>query len=319
MGMESTDIRMRAQPRGMDWPIVAFFALAYALAWGVFLAMRLVAQRAGMDDTTEFLRCVEALDFKAVPGELALPPWLLYALSRVADFAFSIAGVTLIAFTAGKAGLRELVRSLIRWRMPFFVALAAFLPMFLYFGAALLAAASNPEVRDSFDLSSGALAAAFFGAETGIIFHLLFRGAMGEELGLRGFALPRLQARFGPVRASLIIGVFWYLWHLPILVGRGTSQVLLFGVLVLLLTFIFTWLYNGSGGSLLPGLVFHAIQNSEEAFERLLPAMKGTSWEGPASVGLLLFGIAATVRVIQTRRRAKSEVEPKSTSVVTLE
>jgi membrane protease YdiL (CAAX protease family) len=175
----------------------------------------------------------------------------------------------------------------------------------LYAGASALAVTGSAEVRQSLDLSGNALAAALFGAEAGIVFHLFFRGAMGEELGLRGFALPRLQARLGAVRASLTIGVFWYLWHLPVLIGRGLVELALYGVLVMLLTFIFTWLYNGSGGSLIPGLIFHAIQNSEDAFERVLPAMKDTDWEAPATLALFIFGIAATVRVVQRHRKER--------------
>ena len=41
---------------------------------------------------------------------------------------------------------------------------------------------------------------------------------MGEELGLRGFALPRLQERMPPFQASLVIGALWGAWHLPVLI-----------------------------------------------------------------------------------------------------
>ncbi len=292
----------RPKETGIDWPIVAFFTMAYAIAWSVFLLFRGFAQHAGVESTTAFFGYVEAYDFDAITGELLLPPWLLYLLSRVVDFSFSIAGVALIAVTAGRAGLSDLGRRLVKWRMPLVVALAALIPFFLYLMASLLMASSDVTVRESLDLSPNAIWIALFGIEAGILFHLFFRGALGEELGLRGFALPRLQERHGAVRASLIIGVLWYAWHLPILVERGAATMVLYGVIVILLTFIFTWLYNGSGGSLIPGLIFHAIQNSEDAFERMLPGMKDTSWEAPASVGLLLTGILFTVLVVRGKR-----------------
>jgi membrane protease YdiL (CAAX protease family) len=305
--MTGTTTSKYPRHRGVDWPVVAFFVLAYAIAWGTILAMVPVARHAGMDSVAKFLGRVEALDFAAIPGELLLPQWFLYGLTRIADFAFSISGVILIAYTGGLAGLRELVARLTRWRISPLIAFAAFVPFFLYLVASLLKASGDLAIMNSLDLSSTAIVAALFGAETGIIFHIFFRGAMGEELGLRGFALPRLQARYSPVRASLIIGTFWFLWHLPALIGRSPAQFVIFGISVMLLSFIFTWLFNGSGGSLLPGIVFHALQNSEDAFERIFPALKGTSWEAPASIGLLLIGVAITGLVICSSKNSRKE------------
>ena len=53
-------------------------------------------------------------------------------------------------------------------------------------------------------------------------------------------------------------------------------QVVVFLLLAFVLNFIFTWLFNGSGGSLLPVMVFHAAQNAEEIFEALFPRLVGT-------------------------------------------
>src|SRR5215204_5322789 len=46
--------------------------------------------------------------------------------------------------------------------------------------------------------------------------HIFLGGALGEEPGWRGFALPRLQSLHGPLVGSLILGVLWSLWHLPL-------------------------------------------------------------------------------------------------------
>lgn len=307
MRSEATENGTTANRRGADWAVVTFFVIAYAVAWGAFGVMSFAAGRLSIAETAAFMGRVEALDFGPDPGELLLPSWALYALSRVADFSFSIAGVVMIAWTAGKVGLRDLLDRLTRWRISPKWYLAACAPLFFYAAASALAAANDTAVGESLDVSGRAWAAALFGAQTGIVFHLLFRGSMGEELGLRGFALPRLQGRYGPVGASLVIGLFWYLWHLPVLLGRGPVELALYGVLVMLLSFIFTWLYNGSGGSLLPGLLFHAIQNSEDAFERLMPALKGTDWEGPSSLALLVFGLAVTTLIVRSARRRNAE------------
>jgi uncharacterized protein len=83
--------------------------------------------------------------------------------------------------------------------------------------------------------------------------------AVGEELGWRGFALPRLQARHGPIGASVRIGVAWALWHLPLFVlladydNAGTdvvSVVSMFAIFTAGLTsglsVIQTWLYTAN-------------------------------------------------------------------------
>ncbi len=93
------------------------------------------------------------------------------------------------------------------------------------------------------------------------IWAMLFGGPLNEEIGWRGFALPRLQLRFSPLVASLIIGTLWGLWHVPLhfmdTYGGGA-----FGAIIRLqeipVAVIFTWLYNRSKGSLLVMLLLHA-------------------------------------------------------------
>ncbi|MDZ7689429.1 MAG: CPBP family intramembrane glutamic endopeptidase [Halobacteriales archaeon] len=91
-------------------------------------------------------------------------------------------------------------------------------------------------------------------------------GGGNEELGWRGFALPRLQENYSDLTASFVIGVLWFLWHLPLFFVEGSSQVgvplYYYGVAVVALSFVFTWLYNQTDGSVLLPMVLHASVNT---------------------------------------------------------
>jgi membrane protease YdiL (CAAX protease family) len=94
------------------------------------------------------------------------------------------------------------------------------------------------------------------------IFILLFI-ALGEEPGWRGFLLPRLQARHGALRASLILGAIWALWHLPLFGNEfKADQILPFLISVFAGSIVLTRLFNGSGGSALLPMLMHATINT---------------------------------------------------------
>ena len=276
---------------GIDRPLVAFFVLAYALAWGIWVLMIGLADNAGMG-TSDFAEAIENGNFDLVNSDV--PSWLLYFITRVQDFSFTIAGLIMITATAGSDGLRQLGKRLVKWRISIGWYLAGLIPVGLYGIAAILAASSR---NGTATITASTLNTILFSLSSGLVVSLLLRGSMGEELGLRGFALPRLQQRTTPTKASLIIGVFWALWHLPVLLDRNPAVAALLMVLIIGLSFIFTWLFNGSGGSLIPPLLFHATQNWEEAFETIYPVIIDTDWETPATLALLPLGLLAATLI----------------------
>jgi hypothetical protein len=97
----------------------------------------------------------------------------------------------------------------------------------------------------------------------GLIILNLLQGATGEEAGWRGFALPRLQEIHGPVKASLILGLIWSFWHLPLWLISGYSghdllmYVLAFNVSIISLTFLLTWISSKTPNSLIPIVITH--------------------------------------------------------------
>lgn len=90
--------------------------------------------------------------------------------------------------------------------------------------------------------------------------------ALIEEVGWRGYALPRLQARYGALAASLLLGIIWAFWHLPqwLIPVTGQADKWPFGVFLLhtvAFSVLLTWLYNHSAGTLWPVILAHAAFN----------------------------------------------------------
>jgi membrane protease YdiL (CAAX protease family) len=99
-----------------------------------------------------------------------------------------------------------------------------------------------------------------------------------EEVGWRGFALPRLQLRFDAIWAALVLGVLWALWHLPELISEPTGQrpPVQFVVWTLALSVIFSWLYNSTNGSLPIVIISHAAIDTAGRF--MLPEFAGKGY-----------------------------------------
>jgi len=92
-------------------------------------------------------------------------------------------------------------------------------------------------------------------------------GPLQEEFGWRGYALPRLQSRFNAVTSGIILGFFWWLWHLPAVFIPGrfmTDDLAVFLALLAVITLtaiLFTWIYNNTNGSVLAAMLTHASMN----------------------------------------------------------
>jgi membrane protease YdiL (CAAX protease family) len=110
------------------------------------------------------------------------------------------------------------------------------------------------------------------------VFFAIFTGPVSEEFGWRGYLLPRLQTRHTAFRAAVAVGLLWGAWHtgpdfwrllfsgnllaflIPITITMGTVP----------LSILFTWMFNQTGGSLIPAMVFHASFNSTVSVLTLL-------------------------------------------------
>jgi len=111
------------------------------------------------------------------------------------------------------------------------------------------------------------------------ILSVIVGGQTGEEIGWRGYALPRLGARFGFAGASVILGVIWAVWHLPlffILGGDTVGQSFpLYLLQVTAISVAITWLYVHTNGSLLLTMLMHsAINNTKDIVPSIVPGAR---------------------------------------------
>ena len=211
-----------------------------------------------------------------------------------------IAAFIVLALTRGWAGVRDLLRSMVRWRIGLqWYAVALLLPVAITLVALYLNAlfgGPTPTVADFAPLSTLPLV---------FLSTTLINGPFTEEPGWRGFLLPRLQSSYTPVVASLIVGVIWASWHLPLLLSDPTGQrpFLQFFVVVVAQSVVFTWVYNGTRGSVLLVILMHGMFNS---FVRLMaPVVFGSAaygvfwwlqavlWWVVALAAIAVFGMAS--------------------------
>jgi CAAX protease family protein len=101
-------------------------------------------------------------------------------------------------------------------------------------------------------------------AAYGLNWSTFLGGPINEEPGWRGFALPRLQAHYGPLSGTLFLGMLWGCWHLPLFLVRGWSNFPVWAYVVLLVSFsvLMTLVSNFSGSSIVVPMVMHATFNT---------------------------------------------------------
>jgi membrane protease YdiL (CAAX protease family) len=156
-------------------------------------------------------------------------------------------------------------------------------------------------------------------------------GGGQEELGWRGFMVPVLQERYSALGTSLLVGVAWAGWHLPLFLNANTthgswpvSQQLIWGATILAGSVLWTWMYNNTG-SVLAAAVFHAGMNSIGVFHpadkaALVPGGIPDPWLNflaEISSAVVLVGIAVLVVLVFGTDRLSNHTVP-DTSVLGL-
>lgn len=245
--------------------LAVFFLLTFAIAW----VMWIPAARASLNGESSVLGPDNPL------------------LGQFGRLAPGIAAFLVTAALAGRRGIRDLVRPAGIWRVSigWYAVALLFQPAILLLARwldALLGMPSSPSALQN-PMPYPILCV----IPVMLIFSL--PGAFGEEVGWRGFALPRLQNRVNSVGASIILGIAWGTWHIPLLVyygQTGPGELLLSVVNMIPVCILFTWLYNGTGGSLLLVTLLHWSQQLVFSY-----------WATPSWTGEVLTWLAAIVLV----------------------
>lgn len=259
-------------------PLACYLLVAFGFSWLIEVPVALSAQ-----------------------GFIAPFPAPVVAIAIIAaTFGPMLGAFVVTALIEGAPGVAGLLRRFVRWRVGVvwyaFVLLG--IPLIVLLGAVLV-----PGALPWFDPAAFVALAAY---PMAFVLTFFLGGPLGEEPGWRGFALPRLQQRHGPLWGSLILGAVWAAWHLPLFwsgvwTPPTVANIVMFGAMIIALTVIMTWVFNHVGGSLLIMILMHASFNTfaNRVAAPLFPAPIFNEY-GLLPV-LIGFGLTAIVLVAVTR------------------
>jgi uncharacterized protein len=252
-------------------PLIWFFVIAFAWTWAFVIVFLILFP-------------LPDIIVRTTPG----------------DFGPLIAAVVMSGVVAGRAGVKQLFKRMVQWR----VGLAWY--AFALIGLPLLYIASIaavPGALASFkapELSTVLLYPVFY------IVLLAIGGPLTEEPGWRGFALSRLQQRWGPMVGTVILGLMWAAWHLPNYFrpdwaafngGLSFSGIAFFAIATVSMSTILTWAFNHTGGSILMAILIHASLNFSQGLTGdLFPAAKNNEVAPVVALAVLALAIAIATR-----------------------
>ena len=242
--------------------IVLFFILAFALTWGTSYVL---GRTVGGATTT-----------------------LAFILSFLPAFGPFFAAMIVYSLTEGSTGLHHLFSQFIKFRVQIkWYLFAFFIPILVYFtqrtiGALFHSPISNPFLNINWD----AINLLF-------IINLFVGGGIAEEPGWRGYATPKLDAKYGPMITSIVVGIGWAFWHFPLYLNgsRPLSSFYQFLIAVIALSFIYTWLYINTQ-SLPIVIIFHFMHNIALAlfYDISSPIFGGLIYSVVAVVLIIIYG-----------------------------
>jgi uncharacterized protein len=269
-------------------PLAAYFTSSFTVTWLAWLPYILSATGLGILP----LRIPDVLGSSQMlgilPGAYLGPITSAFVVTAVAD---------------GRPGLRRWARRLIRWRVGvgWYLAILVAVPI-----VAVLATLPLPGAAADLRAPGATVLLAYLPM---LVLQVLTTG-VAEEPGWRDFAQPRLQARYGPLVGSLVLGPLWGAWHLPLFFSEWAGwphvdwlMAAEFVGCAVLLSIVMTWVFNRSGESLPLIMLFHANVNTvfSIAWSDMFPSLDGFS----DSLHALAIGAGGTAVVLLVATRGR--------------
>lgn len=227
------------------YPLASFVVLAFTLSWPF-----LIADALGSRGIIRFRLPLSG------PGIF---------ITLLMGYCPTVAAFFVTGLTKGREGIRKLFGRLLRWRAGIqWYSIVLFGVPLLYFVSLRLSLLMGGVAKP---LPSGGVPM----VAISILAMFLVNGLVnGEEFGWRGFALPRLQAKYSALTSSLILGCIWVLFHLPLFFTKGAgaggnmsqTPFIAFVLIIVSGSVLVTWLFNNTRGSVLFAYLFHAASNT---------------------------------------------------------
>lgn len=269
--------------------IIRFVALTVALSWPLWIGAWLLTGR---------------------PSTLTTPAMLVAVYAG--SFAPGVAAAILSA-RSGRQVLKAWASGFIHWRCGWRTLAVALLPLPIVMLAMTVALGYRPQLSAMPGLSPALFYLTIFPVAifNGLATAFMGAGPLGEEGGWRGYLLPRLLETMSEVRASVVLGVIWALWHLPVMAlfadwRGGTSLAFylpVYTIGVVALAYLFTIVWRLGRGSLIACIWLHGLVNALGAvvFEHRLWISR---WSTEASTVHFLVAFWVVAAVVYGVRRA---------------
>jgi membrane protease YdiL (CAAX protease family) len=276
-------------------PLYGFFFLAYAISWILWIPLLYGHFQYGWT-TWEGNSWTNIRTMLGILGSLGP----------------ALSAIILTYLLDSKEGVRQLFKQMLQWRVNVVWWLIGFYSFWLIASiiSSVLQLAQFQKIVFQFGFSLINIPVIIF-----ILQMPLLLGMVGEELGWRGFALPKLLDKYDPIVSSLILAVPWIFWHAPLVVfqewtGNSTIMDLLLRYVLLVppLTLIFTWLFQKTKGSILLVIVFHKAFNlTFNAFSNVIGLNEESGKVLFNCVIIVLWVWAAILIMYYVRGRIKKE------------
>jgi uncharacterized protein len=204
---------------------------------------------------TWFFWALALLEARGLISSLPVPATFLGAFGPM------VAAVVVTTLESGRAGLRALLSRVVRWRVaPIWYGVALLGPIVLALGAMALHVVLGGQPPNPQGMI-GALPTVLF-----LFGYMFIQVGIGEEIGWRGYALPKLQAGYSALVSSVILGLIWSLWHLPLFFDPTSpysrTPFWAFLIFMVAISILITWVFNSTGGSTLMIMILHAMLNA---------------------------------------------------------